>query len=519
MVASPCLSPVRVFNATLGRYLSVPCGHCDACLVNKGRNRTDRVNDVFLKYRYRFLITLTYAPKFLPLARYDESLDAFVSDKDCDYNGVVYSVSTSDILRWKNKDFVQNCLKTYGGIPVLSRKDVINFKKRLRKHLFQKLGFYEKNFIFACGEYGPTGFRPHYHLLFGTNEEIARDSIRECVSKAWSLCHQDSNGTTFESFGASTCDESFDRGGADYCAQYLNCTTHLPFVLSKSVFKPFCTPLRSIERAYSAKEFYTELPVKVSKRRVKTGELVTTIASYRDYSFVFPKYSGFLRVPCYVRSELFEFSKRFDCFQSCRDAARNCLDILRTWLNLCQFLKDNSPLTYLDTVLPVSIDVLNQLYGVFSEDCEDKLTLFFQVNRRIAKVLKEVSVSPIKYFERDELYRSRLSLAQLSNFYEKIYELQHDSIHPLTSQQLLSFYIHTDVRDCEQSVLNEYYEQFGTTSTDFSRVPVQSDYAAKCHQILLDTTKTKKRNDEFRCKGLRRKAWLPIINNKLTKFL
>lgn len=519
MVVSPCLSPVRVYNETLGYHLNVPCGHCEACLVNKGRSRTDKVNDIFLKYRYRFLITLTYAPKFLPVAKYDETIDSFVSDRDCDYNGVAYSVSTADILRWKNKDFVKKCWKTFGGIPVLSRRDLINFKKRLRKHLANKLGFYEKNFIFGVGEYGPTTYRPHFHLLFGTNEEVSRDSIRECVSKAWSLCHQDSSGTYFEPLGASTCDESFNRGGADYCAQYLSCVTHLPFVLSKSVFKPFCTPIRSTASLYSTEEFFNELPTETSRRRVTTGELVTTTSSYCDYSFVFPRYSGFLRLPIYARIELLRFAQRYDAFPSSREAAKYVISQVKVYNYFRSLvLKRDFPFKR-SMSEPMAVSLLEQLYGLTTEECEDKLTMFFQINRRISKVISELNVSPIKYFEREDFYRSRLSLKRLRDFYLNLIEQSNDKLHPLTREQQLAFYYHTDERDMSQSVLNGYYDDFGTTSSDFSKIPVQTDYAEKCRKILLDTTKTKKRNDEFHSKGIRRKLWLPVINKKLTKFL
>lgn len=59
----------------------------------------------------------------------------------------------------------------------LSRKDLRNFLKRLRKNTNARLRY------FACGEYGDKSGRPHYHILFFTNDvlrvEYGRDKRRE----------------------------------------------------------------------------------------------------------------------------------------------------------------------------------------------------------------------------------------------------------------------------------------------------------------------------------------------------
>lgn len=51
-------------------------------------------------------------------------------------------------------------LKFDNGIPVLSRRDVQLYHKRLRKKIDKKLNY------FLVGEYGPTTLRPHYHAIY-----------------------------------------------------------------------------------------------------------------------------------------------------------------------------------------------------------------------------------------------------------------------------------------------------------------------------------------------------------------
>jgi len=50
------------------------------------------------------------------------------------------------------------------GNPTLHPDDLKNFWKRLRKYLL-KNGYSGKIKYFACGEYGTTTYRPHYHAI------------------------------------------------------------------------------------------------------------------------------------------------------------------------------------------------------------------------------------------------------------------------------------------------------------------------------------------------------------------
>lgn len=102
----------------------IPCGKCVGCRLDYSRRWADRMLIEFSENNFKALfVTLTYNNEHIP----------FAIDPDSD-------------------------------LPVgfsLCKRDFQLFNKRLRKHFSEKtLRF------FACGEYGSTTLRPHYHVIF-----------------------------------------------------------------------------------------------------------------------------------------------------------------------------------------------------------------------------------------------------------------------------------------------------------------------------------------------------------------
>lgn len=115
-----CLSPVDVRRpdwAVVRRYISVPCGRCVGCRLERARNWTIRIMHEAQMHDENCFITLTYK---------DEAL-------------------------------------SYGHTQAtLVKRDLQLFWKRLRKEFKQNVRY------FACGEYGEQRSRPHYHAaVFG----------------------------------------------------------------------------------------------------------------------------------------------------------------------------------------------------------------------------------------------------------------------------------------------------------------------------------------------------------------
>lgn len=124
----PCYSPLPALlvvrggrrsisfdRKALGQGLSLPCGRCIGCRLERARQWAVRIMHEAKMHDENSFITLTYAKEHLP------------------------------------KD------------GTLVKRDVQTFFKRLRKGLWPK-----KIRFFACGEYGEKFGRPHYHaIVFG----------------------------------------------------------------------------------------------------------------------------------------------------------------------------------------------------------------------------------------------------------------------------------------------------------------------------------------------------------------
>lgn len=126
----PCFSPLEGYlkhggGITFNKkesYLNIPktvtCGQCSGCRLERSRQWATRCHHEASLHQHNCFITLTYADEHLPQ---DRSINVRVFQK---------------------------------------------FMKRLRKKYAHKIRFY------ACGEYGDTQGRPHYHAcLFGHDFE------------------------------------------------------------------------------------------------------------------------------------------------------------------------------------------------------------------------------------------------------------------------------------------------------------------------------------------------------------
>lgn len=106
-------NPLKALNST--NSMRVPCGKCTGCRLERSRQWAVRCMHEASLHEQNCFITLTYSDEHLP---------------------VDYSVHP---------------------------RDVQLFLKRLRKQVYKQ---YAKTIKFyACGEYGETTLRPHYHLL------------------------------------------------------------------------------------------------------------------------------------------------------------------------------------------------------------------------------------------------------------------------------------------------------------------------------------------------------------------
>lgn len=148
-----CFHPISIKDALTGYPVSVPCNKCIGCLSDKRKMWSYRIKEELKSCDRSLFLTLTYNDEHLP----------------------------------KNDD----------GQPIVYRKDVTNFMKRLRKRVSQ---FFRIRY-FGCSEYGNAFKRPHYHLiLFITYKEefydlpkqqriafLSYNNTSEIIRNAWSL--------------------------------------------------------------------------------------------------------------------------------------------------------------------------------------------------------------------------------------------------------------------------------------------------------------------------------------------
>ena len=243
-----CQNPRTVVNKYTREPVVVSCGACPSCVLRRSGIQTNLLTTYSSQFRYIYFVTLTYAPCFLPTLEVsvietctddiaDVSCVPDINNLDpCDNNRYLFgfcSVPRSASIKLKNSTVERTfkdpevrfsypmkpkeLLSIMGKInhnipnriPYICNRDLDLFLKRLRSYYpYEKLRYY------AVSEYGPTSYRPHWHLLLFSNSEQFSKTILENVSKAWSY---------------GRCDATLSRGfAAPYVASYVNSFVALP---------------------------------------------------------------------------------------------------------------------------------------------------------------------------------------------------------------------------------------------------------------------------------------------------
>ena len=255
-----CQNPRTVVNKYTHESVVVSCGSCPSCILRRSGIQTNLLTSYSAQFRYVYFVTLTYAPCFLPTLEVsvvetctddiaDVSVVPDINDLDVrDPNIYLFgfrSVPRSASVKLKNSTVerifkdpdvmfsypmtpkellsILNKVKhnVPNRIPYVCNRDLDLFLKRLRSYYpDEKLRYY------AVSEYGPTSYRPHWHLLLFSDSERFSKTVLENVSKAWSY---------------GRCDASLSRGfAAPYVASYVNSFVSLPdfYVQMPKVLRP-----------------------------------------------------------------------------------------------------------------------------------------------------------------------------------------------------------------------------------------------------------------------------------------
>lgn len=210
---------------------TVPCGKCEACLNKRAFGWVVRLDLESSMNRYTLFVTLTYDEQHLPML--SRLSPVYAKQSAIEYydseTSEVFNLSSCRSFTAKDFQFVADT----PFLPVLSRRDIQLFFKRLRKLIYTT--YYdpkEKIRYYIVGEYGGRSARPHYHaLLFFNSQRLATDLPR-LLRQVWT-------------YGAVFDPHIVSGSAASYCAAYLASFADLPAVYTHPKLRPFALSSKS----------------------------------------------------------------------------------------------------------------------------------------------------------------------------------------------------------------------------------------------------------------------------------
>lgn len=501
-----CINSRWITNKITKQRIFVPCGSCPACKQAKAQARTLRIK---LQTKYNvpdgyvnILTRLGYDNEHIPFIlksdyerfinreqstlpiyrnrtiklgkKYISSysrIDAFenysyktdmethyfdyLSKLQNSYYKEEYDVNTLPEIRltkWYNGkhyyDFVN------GRVGVLYYHDIQNFIKLLRINLERDYGIKQKFNYICVGEYGPTSFRPHFHILFQIPTTIFKE-FKSTFIKSWKFEDIRPMWKQKEQFKITS-------GSESYVSSYVNCSTDFPVFFK--TFRPF-RQQHTFSKDYGLLSNYCKLPkilemAKTARFTFKRIVKINGVQSVIDCplpSFVinryFPKFKGYSRLTDF---EIFSLFTRYG-----------------KW---CQGLKDYAKtLGYTsDDLHTISVSIKNH----FFKYCKllkipiDDMSLYLYINDYIRVWRSYYSYLTINAYEKIEKLVDYVY--HFINWSDKIkigdYELDCFSIHELAFKTLetLGHFVEKDPNKFPQSValantLTEMYYDYDKT--------------------------------------------------------
>ena len=162
LASSTCLHPkkLHVYNPVIGNSIEqyVPCGHCENCRQQMREEWVTRMCLHSLSWHYCYFVTLTYGS-------YD--LHPYIA----------HPFKEDWLKTYPVRDKFNSKHKFAFTPSILCQEHLTKFIKRLRKNTGACISYC------ACGEYGESFSRPHYHLILWSMQPL---NVRD-IRRAWSL--------------------------------------------------------------------------------------------------------------------------------------------------------------------------------------------------------------------------------------------------------------------------------------------------------------------------------------------
>lgn len=192
-------------------HVPVPCGRCYLCRKRRVAQWSFRLLKELEVSISAYFVTLTYDNNHVPITKGRFPLTLLKNSiQDNDLKKLEY---TDDAER--NKQIEQRSDRSlqafFKRLRYYEEQKTIQFDSRTKKLDKKKPIKY-----YACGEYGSTRKRPHYHIIIFNVTSISN------LRKAWSTAIVENGKTVgYIPFGEIDIDDDVNINNIDYCLKYL----------------------------------------------------------------------------------------------------------------------------------------------------------------------------------------------------------------------------------------------------------------------------------------------------------
>lgn len=431
-----CSNPTYIIGSD-GYPMSVPCGKCKYCQLNKSTTNKQLCDIEASNHTYTYFVTLTYDPSYVPFISLRQTNVNNLFDKNtysiypCSrildrYDNNYLDFSLPHSIDMSQHDFIDiisrvspNNTEQSNRINVLFYYDLQTFLKRLRKNV-SKFSTSSIRY-YAVGEYGPEHFRPHWHIILYFNDKEISENIVSVVSQSWKL------GFT---------NTSKSRGKvSNYLTSYVNSNSIIPDLFKIKPIRPHSVHSKffglSILKPYEKEiiekgfEFFDSTDFNISNKIVK----IYPTKNIRNYYF--PKVSGFNKLSFTDKIDLYSLYLYTNKIKSSY-GFHNLHDIFTFYVNVIQ-----SDPTYYLTIH------------------KDSTTNFI----RSLSIIYDMAEEYLRDVDEDYLFNKFLNVYYTSKRFCTLYNVNYSNIY----QQVKK--IETFYSDFELSLLNKFYEQLENYSS------------------------------------------------------
>lgn len=475
-----CLSPKRIVNPYTNEALTVPCGHCRACILQKNDRYAFQCDLEGYVHKWQLFVTLTYAQSTIPTAK-------LVPRYDVGFTYDLIETRTGEnlgevILTEENKKQIEDKAYCFGNIPYLRKSDLQSFMKRLRYYVGKRTK--DKIRYYGVGELGPVHYRPHFHLILFFDSEETAQICQEAVYKSWT-------------FGR--CEAEYPRNKvSSYVSSYLSSTCDLPRIYQLPATKPFCVHSQRLGQGFLKEQISKVYDLTANEF---ISQSLTINGKHREfriwrscYAYFFPKVKGYFDKSDSGLKYSYSVYRR----------AKECFPLSLTTMDLARDIADYCKL-FRTLTIPLPKDYVD-LYDYFTDPAEkmdyDSESFQHFVNR----IYQELLVS--RHFLLDLCYHSNKwptyeevcnKIRKIKEFYKQLELLRLKDY--FESQQL---YMESDFQGDEDVELNKFGEEVHTLFYDnasfdavaYKQMHVYHTYEQSVWKRSRDRVKHKILNDQ-----------------------